>query len=95
MYKEVVGEVVTITEEDLLRKGFVKGELSLKYYLHRKRFISVFCVGTPNEAMYLCHSDSSDIVVDLVCVHNSDYDGMLSRDKIDYLINYFERDWRN
>ena len=82
-----------MTEEELLSIGFVKGELSLKYHLTRKRFISVLCVGTPNEVVYLCYKDSVDIVDDLVCVHNFDYDGALTRNKIDCLINYFERDW--
>lgn len=84
-----------MTEEELLRVGFVKGELSLKYHLARKRFISVLCVGTPNEAVHLCHKDSVDIVDDLICVHNCDYDGYLTKEKLEHLINYFERDWRH
>ena len=82
-----------MTEEDLLSIGFVKGELSLKYYLYGKRFISVFCVGTPNEVVYLCYKDSVDIVDDLVCVHNFDYDGKLTKQKVEHLIKYFENDW--
>lgn len=83
-----------MTEEELLRMGFVKSKISLKYHLPRCRFISIFSVGTPNEVVFLCsgYADSGG-VDDLVCVHNFDYDGTLSRDKIDYLINYFERDW--
>lgn len=85
-----------MTEKYLLSMGFVKGELSLKYHLPRNRFISVFCVGTPNEVVFLCsgYADSGS-VDDLICVHNFDYDGVLTREKINYLINYFERDWRN
>lgn len=84
-----------MTEEELLYMGFVKGELSLKYHLPRKRFISILSAGTPNEVVFLCsrYADSDDVVDDLVCVHNFDYDGALSRDKIDYLIDYFEKDW--
>ena len=84
-----------MTEEDLLSIGFVKGELSLKYHLARKRFISVFCVGTPNEVVYLCYRDSVDVVDDLICVHNFDYDGYLTREKLEHLINYFEKDWKD
>lgn len=80
-----------MTEEDLLSIGFVEGELSLKYHLARKRFISVLCVGTPNEVVYLCYKDSVDIVDDLICVHNFDYDGCLTKEKIEYLINYFKK----
>lgn len=82
-----------MTEEGLLSIGFVKGGLSLKYHLSRKRFISVLCVGTPNEVMYLCYKDSVDIVDDLVCVHNFDYDGNLTKQKVEHLIKYFETDW--
>lgn len=82
-----------MTEECLLSMGFVKGELSLKYHLSRKRFISVSCVGTPNEVVYLCYKDSVDIVDDLVCVHNFDYDGKLTKQKVEHLIKYFETDW--
>jgi len=85
-----------MTEEDLLYMGFVKSKISLKYHLPRNRFISILSAGTPNEVVFLCsgYADSGG-VDDLVCVHNYDYDGFLTRDKIDYLINYFERDWRN
>lgn len=84
-----------MTEEELLSIGFVKGELSLKYHLPRHRFISVLCVGTPNEVVYLCYKDSVDIVDDLVCVHNFDYDGYLTREKLEHLITYFEKAWRH
>lgn len=85
-----------MTEEELLSMGFVKSRISLKYHLPRNRFISILSVGTPNEVVFLCSGYAeSGGVDDLVCVHNFDYDGILSRDKIDYLIRYFERDWRN
>lgn len=86
-----------MTEEELLYMGFVKSKISLKYHLSRNRFISILSVGTPNEVVFLCsrYADSGGVVDDLVCIHNFDYDGILTRDKIDYLINYFERDWKH
>lgn len=67
---------------------------SLIYKLSRNRVISVGCLGTPNELVYLCEkSYDGNYYTDLVCVHNFDYDGKLTKQKVEHLIKYFETDW--
>ena len=89
-----------MNKEDLISLGFKEFDHytcinSLVYELSRDRVISVGCLGTPNEVIYLCEKSPDDnYYVDLVCVHNFDYDGKLTKQKVEYLIKYFEKDWR-
>ncbi len=59
------------------------------YKLSRHRHLSIGCVGTPNEMMWICGTDDKNEkkITDLVCLHNYDYDGYLTKDKIINLIN--------
>jgi hypothetical protein len=61
----------------------------LVYKLGRNRHLSIGSVGTPNETLYICESDTDDNrkITDLVCLHNYDYDGYLSKSKLEMLIN--------
>ncbi len=86
-----------MTNEDLIAIGFEKiphftVANSVIYDLKRHRHLSAGCVGTPNEMVWLCSTDSKDpkTVTDLVCVHNYDYDGYLTIEKIKGLINLIE-----
>jgi len=62
---------------------------TLIYDLDRRRHLSVADLGGPNEFMYLCEVDdeNSKEINDLVCVHNYDYDGKLSMEKVKGLIS--------
>jgi len=78
---------------DLLKIGFKEiphftiGD-AIIYDLGRHRQISASCIGTPNEMVYLCEtSDQNEKeITDLICVHNYDYDGYLTMNKIINLI---------
>ena len=88
-----------INKEDLIELGFKESDHytcleSLIYKLSRDRVISVGCLGTPNEVMFLCEeSKVGDYYTDLVCLHSFDYDGKLTKEKVEHLIKYFETDW--
>jgi hypothetical protein len=84
----------TLTVEILLEIGFEKlphwtvGNM-LIYNLGRKRHLSIGSVGTPNEMLYICECDRNDHkkITDLVALHNYDYDGYLSKSKLETLIS--------
>lgn len=83
-----------LCEADLLSVGFEKIPHftitnSLIYKLGRHRHLSVGCVGTPNEMLWICETDDQDQrrVTDLVCLHNWDYDKYLTIEKVKGLIN--------
>jgi len=83
-----------LSEEILLEIGFQKiphftiGN-SMIYQLDRNRHLSIGSAGTPNEVLFICESDENDFrkITDLVCLHNYDYDGYLSKEKLETLIN--------
>lgn len=62
---------------------------SLIYDLGRERHLSIGCVGTPNEVVFICQSDHDDNkkIEDLVCVRNYDYDGYTTIEVIKNLIS--------
>ena len=71
-----------ISREELISIGFY--ELAhftvmnnLLYDLGRKRHLSIGCLGTPNEMVFICQKDNSKTkkIDDLVCLRNWDYDG--------------------
>ena len=83
-----------LCEDDLLSVGFEKIPHftitnALIYKLGRHRHLSVGCVGTPNEMLWICETDDQDQrkVTDLVCLHNWDYDSYLTIEKVKGLIN--------
>ena len=59
------------------------------YKLGRNRELSVGNVGTPNEIMAISQTDDKDErkITDLIILHNYDYDGYLSEEKLLTLIN--------
>ncbi len=82
-----------MTNEDLLEIGFKKIPHftvmnSLVYDLGRNRFLSIGCVGTPNEMLFIEEIDDEDPrkITDLICIHNYDYDGYITIEKIKELI---------
>lgn len=60
---------------------------SVIYDLGRKRHLSVGCVGTPNEMVFICQVDNKikEKITDLICIHNYDYDGYLTIEKLNLL----------
>lgn len=62
---------------------------ALIYDIGRNRHLSLGDAGTPNEMLFLCESDKDDYrkITDLVCLHNFDYDGYISKSYILNLIN--------
>lgn len=85
-----------ISKDDLLELGFqeiphftVMG--SVVYELGRNRLLTVGCAGTPNETMFIVEkSKVGDHYTDLVCMHNHDYDGYLSKESVAALIEWFK-----
>jgi len=82
-----------LTEDDLIDLNFEKIKHftitnSFIYKLGRNRHLSIGSVGTPNEMLYICESDPNDYrkIIDLVCLHNYDYDGYLSKSNLNNLI---------
>lgn len=55
----------------------------------RNRLITVGSVGTPNEMLWICQKDSDTKITDLVCLHNYDYDGFLTNEKVYSLLSFF------
>lgn len=84
-----------LNKEQVLELGFKelphKNLLnSLVFDLDRRRHLSIGCLGTPNEMMYVCEVNMSDDkqIDDLVCIWNYDYDGYLTLDKLTVLLSF-------
>lgn len=82
---------ISLTPELLIKCGFeeiphytVTNSLILN--ISRNRHLSIGCVGTPNEMLWLCNIDGKRIT-DLVCLHNFDYDGKLYLHKLQNFIH--------
>jgi len=83
-----------MNKQDLIEIGFKEIPHytvtdSVIYDLGRHRQLSVGCVGTPNEMVFISEtSDKNDkLITDLICLHNYDYDGYLTDKKIKSLVN--------
>jgi hypothetical protein len=61
---------------------------SLIYDLGRNRQLSIGSIGTPNEMMFICELDenTSTKITDLVCIHNYDYDGYMTMNRLKHLL---------
>lgn len=82
-----------LSVDDCLNIGFEKLPHftvadNLIYKLGRNRHLSIGCLGTPNETLFICESDPSDYrkITDVICLHNFDYDGYLTKSKLETLI---------
>lgn len=82
-----------LSAKDLIKIGFkemphftVMGNLT--YDLGRNRHLSIGDVGTPNEMVFINVVDNNDYrnVTESVCIHNYDYDGNMTIDKMKLLI---------
>jgi hypothetical protein len=62
------------------------------YDLGRKRHLSFGSIGTPNEMLFITQTDYKDRkITDLVCLHNYDYDGYMTEEKLLSIINSLTR----
>lgn len=85
-----------LTNDDLVSIGFVKVETFNvgnihNYDLGRDRCISAMCIGQGNEAIFICQKEDKE-VSDLVCIHNCDYDGFITLERLQALIKWFDKD---
>lgn len=63
---------------------------TLVYDLGRRRSINLCCLGQGNEFIYLCEkSRVGEHYTDLVCIHNYDYDGFITIERLKALIDWF------
>lgn len=83
-----------MTNDDLMEIGFKKIPHftitnAVVYPLGRHRHLSAGCVGTPNEMLFICETDDQDDkrVTDAICIHNYDYDGSLSIEKVQAILS--------
>lgn len=83
-----------IKREELLAIGFkelphqtVGGMLI--YELGRHRHLTISCVGTPNEMLFISESDINDYrkITDSICLKNFDYDGFMKIEDVKALVN--------
>lgn len=86
----------SLNKETLLRRGFVEtphmvlGSL-LNLDVGRNRHISIGLLGTPNEMVYLNQKGNRTGITDLICIHNFDYDGLLTKQKLDAILSIFNK----
>lgn len=83
-----------MTKEIALKLGFKEiGHFTvtdaLIYDLGRARNLSLSCVGTPNEMLYICEKEQEDKYSDVICLHNWDYDKELTEEKLTTLLKWF------
>lgn len=83
-----------MTNDDLILIGFKEiphftiGN-NVIYSLGRNRQLSAGCVGTPNEMLFITSTDELDEhkIDNIICLHNYDYDGYLTIEKVKKIIN--------
>lgn len=83
-----------MNRDTLIQKGFKSTpHLVLKEVfvldVGRNRCISISCLATPNEVAFLNQKNHNSGITDLVCIHNFDYDGYLTEQKLDTIISIF------
>lgn len=59
------------------------------YQLSRSRYLSAMCIGQGNESVWLCHKGKGSEITDIICIHNRDYDGFITLEKLKTLIEWF------
>lgn len=66
---------------------------SLIFHLGRRRFLSLSCLATPNEMlfMYEVNQDNTKKIDDSVILSNFDYDGYLTLEELTLLLSFFRR----
>lgn len=82
-----------ITKQDCIDLGFEEIKTfnimnSLTFDLGRDRQLSIGCVGTPNEMLVIYEHELENPakITDIVCLHNYDYDGFISKEKLEDIV---------
>lgn len=83
-----------MTKESLLKKGFTESPhrvlgAVLTLTIGRNRTLMASSIGTPNEVIFITQKDHNSGQIDMVCIHNFDYDGPLSENKLDAIVSIF------
>ena len=62
---------------------------SFIYKLGRYKHISISNIGTTNEMVWICvrNAQNEKEITDAICIHNYDYDGFLTENKLKTIIN--------
>lgn len=83
-----------LTKEDIIRIGFVPIPHftvcdSHVFKLGCNTHLSIGSIGTPNEMLFICSTDYEDDqkITDVIILHNYDYDGFLSEEKLRSIID--------
>ncbi len=78
--------LIEIGFKELPHKTITNG---LFYDLGRNRALSIGDISNPNEMLYILEIDEEDEtkITNLVCLHNYDYDGYITLEKIKSLIS--------
>lgn len=86
-----------LERRDLLEMGFYTLDYKtitnpLIYNLGGGRELNIGSLGTGNEMMWLCErEDSEEGYSDLVCLHNCDHDGRLTKEAVEGIIRWFTK----
>lgn len=83
-----------LTRDEVLNEGFSEiTHLTLMnvlfYKLGRRRYLSFGCIGVPNEIMSICEvvdENNPKLIRDLVILHDFDYDGYMTLEKLRTII---------
>lgn len=85
-----------LNREEVLKLGFEEiphftVTNSLVYNLGRNRWLSIGDLGNPNEMLFIYEYDKKEnrIINDLITLHNYDYDGYITLDKLYLLLSFF------
>tara|TARA_R110000822_G_scaffold25937_17_gene78514 strand:+ start:1206 stop:1478 length:273 start_codon:yes stop_codon:yes gene_type:complete len=59
------------------------------YNLGRDRQLSFSNIGTANEFLHITQLDKHNlkVITDIICIHNYDYDGLMTTTKLENIIN--------
>ena len=81
-------KVLELGFEELPHKALGK---PLIYNLGRNRQLSLSNLGNPNEVLFIYETDieNPQDINDMVCLHNYDYDGYLTEEKLSLLLTFF------
>lgn len=91
-----------LNREEVLKLGFEEiphftVTNSMHYDLGRNRWLSIGDLGNPNEMLFIYECDEEDnrIITDIVVLHNYDYDGYLTVEKLSLLLTFFAENNKN
>lgn len=91
-----MNDLSNLERRDLLEMGFYTLDYKtitnpLMFNLGRGRELNISGLGTGNEMMWLCAREDEEGYSDLVCLHNSDYNGRLTKEAVEGIIRWFSK----